>query len=98
MKEAELTIEDLASHRYATPSHLTDDVATGPILEIKFQDAWVVTDPDIWGSWTGFRRINGEEHHGSVRPLAHPDKVWTGPRVCPCRVCQENTEVKYRPN
>ena len=98
MKDAEFTIEDLASRRYTEIGRLTDDVATGPILEIKFQDVWVVTDPDIWRSWTGFRRLNGEDFHGKVHPMAHPDKIWTGPRVCPCRVCQDNSESKYRPN
>jgi hypothetical protein len=76
----------------------TDDIITTPILEVLVKDSWVVTDEDIWKAWTGLRRINGEEYHGDVNPIAAPTQTWTGPRVCGCKACQVHVEAKHRPN
>lgn len=76
----------------------TDDIIIDPILEIRFGEAWVPADKDIWEAWTGLRRINGEDYHGPVHPVTHPDRIWTGSRVCPCKTCQAHTEPKLRPN
>ena len=76
----------------------TDDVAANPILEVKVAENWVPADKDIWDAWTGLRRINGEDHHGPVHPISHPDRVWTGSRVCGCKTCQVNVAPAHRPN
>lgn len=81
----------------ALPEVATDDVAAGPIMEVKVNKTWMSTSEDIFRSWTGPRRINGEEHHGEVFPLGS-DKVYTGARVCPCRVCQASVEPKFKKN
>lgn len=84
--------------RNIAPEHMTDDVAGQPVLEILYENAWILAPEDIWESWTGLRRKNGEDFHGDVRPLKEPTKIWTGSRVCSCRTCQTHTEAKYRPN
>lgn len=80
------------------PPVATDDILTTPILEVLINESWVATDEDIWKAWTGLRKINGEDYHGDVHPLAAPEQIWTGPRVCGCRKCQVNVEAKHRPN
>lgn len=78
--------------------HPTDDIASGPILEIEAAGIWIPTDQGIWESWTGLRKINGEDHHGPVVPVLHPDRIYTGHRVCPCRTCQAHVEPRFKPN
>ena len=79
------------------PETPTDDVAAGPLLEVKVNKSWVETTEDVFRSWTGLRRVNGEEHHGDVFPLGS-DKLYTGARVCPCRTCQGSVEPKFKKN
>jgi len=79
------------------PIRSTDDVAAEPILEILYGESWIMTTQDIWDSWTGLRRLNGQDHHGSVSYLGSGG-TYTGRRTCPCTVCQSHTEAKYRPN
>jgi hypothetical protein len=78
--------------------HPTDDIASEPILEIEAAGLWIATDRDIWESWTGLRKVNGEDHHGDVTPVLHPDRIYTGHRVCPCRTCQAHVEPRFKPN
>lgn len=74
------------------------DVVSGPVLEIELNGFWLVAEQDVWDAWTGLRKRNGEDFHGDVHPITAPTQVWTGSRVCPCRVCQAHVEAKYRPN
>lgn len=75
----------------------TDDISSEPILEILYGEAWIVTGADIFDSWTGLRRKNGSEFHGSVVPLG-TTTIHTGARVCGCSVCQEHVEAKFKKN
>lgn len=75
----------------------TDDVAAGPLMEVYVNSAWVATDEEIFKSWTGPRRINGDEHHGPVYALG-TTTVYTGARICACKTCQSNVEPRYRKN
>jgi hypothetical protein len=93
MKDQGLWTQDEVS-----PLIPTDDIIQEPILEIQVSGRWLVTDHDIWDAWTGLRRRNGEEFHGDVHLLSHPEETWTGSRVCSCRTCQVHVEAKYRPN
>jgi hypothetical protein len=75
----------------------TDDIATGPILEVQANANWVETSEDVFRAWTGGRRINGEEHHGPVYAFG-TDTVYTGGRVCGCRTCQATVAPQHRKN
>lgn len=75
----------------------TDDVASGPIMEVFVNSSWVETTEGVFKSWTGPRRINGEEHHGPIYAFG-TETVYTGARVCSCRMCQSTVEPKLRPN
>ena len=75
----------------------TDDIASGPLLEILFEGVWILSEEDIFGCWTGLRRKNGEEIHGPIYPLGGKT-FYTGARVCGCRSCQEHVEPKFRKN
>ena len=92
MKQVEtVDLKTIVQHRS------TDDVAAEPILEVLYDGTWVLTTSDIWESWTGLRRRNGQDHHGSVRYM-DGGGTYTGRRICPCGTCQAHTEAKYRPN
>lgn len=77
--------------------HLTDDIASGPLLEILFEDVWILAEEDVFGCWTGLRRKNGEEVHGPIYPLGGTT-FYTGARVCGCKACQEHVEAKFKKN
>lgn len=83
---------------HATHAAPTDDIVEGPILQIMVAGQWILVTDEIWDSWTGLRRKNGEEHHGPIMPLFERDKTYTGGRVCPCKICQASVEGKHRPN
>jgi len=80
-----------------TPVIPTDDVIETPILEVLYEGMWVVTDPDIFRSWTGLRRRNGEKYHGEVYNMG-TDILYEGARVCPCSVCQGHVKPTLRYN
>ena len=63
----------------------------------SFEKAVVVPTDDIFRSWTGERRINGDEHHGPVYALGS-DVPYTGSRVCGCSECQSHVEPRFRKN
>ena len=75
----------------------TDDIATEPITEVKVGPSWIEVTDDIFRSWTGERRINGDEHHGPVYALGS-DVPYTGSRVCGCSECQSHVEPRFRKN
>jgi hypothetical protein len=85
----------------ATRCTTTDDIASGPVLEIHMLDVWVEVDEKTFTAWTGFRRKNGEEYHDIVIPLganSPSDPVYTGARACLCPTCQSTVEPKLRAN
>jgi len=77
--------------------HPTDDIASGPLLEILYEDVWVMAEEDVFGCWTGLRRKNGEEVHGPIYPLGGKT-FYMGARVCGCKACQEHVEAKLKKN
>lgn len=91
-------IEVLESVPFEQPQgRLTDDVASGPLLEILFEGTWILAEDDVFGCWTGLRRKNGEEIHGPIYPLGGKT-FYTGARVCGCKACQEHVEAKLKKN
>jgi len=91
-------IEVLESVPFEQPQgRLTDDIASAPLLEIQFEDVWILAEEDVFGSWTGLRRKNGEEVHGPIYPLGGKT-FYTGSRVCGCKACQEHVEAKFKKN
>ena len=79
----------------------TDDVAAGPILVVEVADVWIEVEPVVFEAWTGYRRKNGEEYHGSIVPLNGPQDgsiKYTGARACGCKTCQASVEPKFRVN
>lgn len=75
----------------------TDDIASGPLLEILFEGVWILAEEDVFGCWTGLRRKNGEDVHGPIYPLGGKT-FYTGARVCGCKACQEHVEAKFKQN
>ena len=76
---------------------LTDDIAEEDLHEVMYGGSWVVTDPDIWRSWTGERMLNGELYHGPVYNLG-TESLYTGVRSCGCRVCEQHMESTLKMN
>lgn len=74
----------------------TDDVSQTSVLEVKMGSTWVLVESDIFDSWTGLRKINGEDYHGPVSYLE--GGVYRGARVCGCDVCQSETDPKHKKN
>jgi hypothetical protein len=79
----------------------TDDIASGPILEVDADGVWIEVEPVVFEAWTGHRRKNGEEYHGFIVPLNGPQDgsiKYTGARACGCKTCQASVEPKFRVN
>lgn len=74
----------------------TDDISTTPVLEIELSGQWVLVDSELFGSWTGFRRLNGSDHHGPVNYIE--GGLYRGSRSCSCPLCQEHVEPKFKKN
>jgi hypothetical protein len=77
-------------------SRPTDDIATEDLREISYDGKWILAEEDIFRSWTGLRRINGEDHHGPVQYME--GGLYRGSRVCGCKTCQEHVEPRLRKN
>jgi hypothetical protein len=35
-------------------------------LEVFYGKAWIETSPEMFRSWTGLRKLNGQDFHGTV--------------------------------
>jgi hypothetical protein len=76
---------------------LLDTASTQPLLEVAIEDGqYFSATPDVWDSWTGARRRNGEDYHGPVY-YTGTRTTYTGKRGCPCITCSETTlpHLKY---
>jgi len=74
----------------------TDDISQQDLLEVKMGTTWVLVESDIFGSWTGLRRVNGVEHHGPVTYIE--GGLYRGTRVCGCGLCEVHVEPKFKKN
>lgn len=83
-----------------TPTRKFDDSIGDAIYQVKLKDDWVETTESIFRSWTGLRRINGEDHHGPIYNFGTDEALgpYTGNRACGCSACQAHTEAKFKKN
>jgi len=73
------------------PPRTFDDSPGQKVLQVKLSDSWVEVTDDIFRSWTGDRRINGEDFHGAVYNFQDATNTpYTGSRACGCKICQEH--------
>lgn len=75
----------------------TDDVAEEPIYEATLKGVRVLVTEPVWRSWTGRRYKNGTEYHGPVYVLGK-DVLYTGARLCSCKVCQADVQPRFKSN
>ena len=82
-----------------TAEHLRLDEPTdtigSPVLEVAVAETYVPVGPEVFGAWTGIRRINGEEFHGPVHHIG-TTIPYTGARTCPCSTCQSTVAPQLR--
>lgn len=88
--------------------------ASPPLQGVKFDDAVPVTGMDVevgdgtyipadkntWRSWTGLRKLLGQDFHGPVYNFGSPEgsKPYAGFRTCSCSKCQEHVAVAFKYN
>lgn len=78
-----------------------DDSIGDRVLQVSATnpEKWVEVSETIFRSWTGFRRINGEDYHGPVYVFRQSDEtIYQGARSCGCNVCQENVSAALKVN
>lgn len=81
-----------------TPRVFDDSIGT-KVFQVELSDAWVEVDESIFASWTGMRRINGEDYHGPIYNFNSGSEVpYTGVRTCKCKICQEHVEPSLKAN
>jgi|DEB19_MinimDraft_3_1074340.scaffolds.fasta_scaffold16538_2 hypothetical protein len=82
-----------------TTQRVFDDSIGTKVLQVELSGAWVEVDEDIFISWTGLRRINGEDYHGPVYNFnSGSETPYAGSRTCKCGVCQEHVEPSLKAN
>lgn len=83
-----------------TPVRKFDDSIGDVVYQVKLNDEWVETTEAIFRSWTGLRRLNGEDFHGLVYNFGTDitSGPYTGARSCACGTCQAYTEAKFKKN
>lgn len=82
----------------SSPKRFFDDSIGNRILQVYAESSWVETTEDIFRSWTGLRRINGEDYHGPIYGFGSIDDsvTYAGHRTCACKVCQQYVEPKFK--
>lgn len=102
MQEPLLPLKDILAEELglAPPNRKFDDSIGDVIYQVKYGEDWIETTEAIFRSWTGLRRVNGDDHHGPVYNFGTDDKIipYTGNRTCGCEACQVNVEAKFKKN
>lgn len=82
------------------PERIFDDSVGETVYQVEHVDEWIEVTETVFRSWTGLRRINGDDHHGPVYNFGSigESKPYTGKRVCGCSVCQESVTPKLKVN
>lgn len=58
--------------------------------EISINGSWVSVTHDIFRSWTGKRKIDGQELHADfVYKYLTDEKTYSNARECKCKVCSK---------
>jgi hypothetical protein len=101
MQEIESLKNSLADQvGFISPHRIFDDSIGSIVYQVRCEDEWIEATHSIFRSWTGFRRINGEEYHGPVYEVGsrESDEPYTGYRACGCSVCQAHVVAKFKKN
>ncbi len=82
------------------PERIFDDSVGSTVYQVNHGEEWVEVTEAIFRSWTGLRRVDGEEYHGPIYNFgAHGDStIYSGTRACFCGACQETVEPKLKTN
>jgi len=83
-----------------SPKRNFDDSIGQKILQVSLgeNDTWIEVTEDLFKSWTGLRRINGEDYHGPIYNLGSNDVVYSGSRTCGCSICQSTVTAVLKVN
>lgn len=83
-----------------SPKRVFDDSIGQKILQVSLgeNETWIEVTEDMFRSWTGLRRINGEDHHGPVYNFGSDGVVYSGSRTCGCNVCQSTVTAVLKVN
>lgn len=81
----------------STQLPVEESIPSGPV-EVFVGGNWAPASVEDWSAWTGLRRVWGVEYHGPVNYKDKKDKLYTGPRGCPCDKCQETVEPRFKMN
>lgn len=102
MKTEQMELKDILADELGLkpPDRKFDDSIGTIIYQVKYGEDWIETTESIFRSWTGLRRINGDDHHGPVYNFGAeaPITPYTGNRTCGCLTCQMHVEAKYKKN
>ena len=79
------------------PIRIFDDSIGETVHEVCITESWIEVKESVWKSWTGHRRLNGEDYHGPVYNL-DTDVVYNGARACGCSTCQSNVPPALKVN
>lgn len=83
-----------------SPKRNFDDSVGDRILQVKHESSWIEVTEEVFRSWTGLRRINGDDHHGPIYGFGTLDDSipYTGSRACGCNRCQHHVEPRFKMN
>lgn len=102
MKTEQVDLKDILAEELGlkSPVRKFDDSIGDVVYQVKYGEDWIETTETIFRSWTGLRRINGDDHHGPVYNFGTDESIapYTGIRTCGCLVCQTHVEAKYKKN
>jgi hypothetical protein len=86
--------------KITSPKRNFDDSIGQKVLQVSLSesDTWIEVTEDLFRSWTGLRRINGEDYHGPIYNFGSEDSVYSGSRSCGCSVCQSTVTAALKVN
>lgn len=99
LKKIDSMIDELASAMVQPPpTRPTDEIRSGPVLQIDVKGAWTEVTRDVWNAWTGRRMLDGEEFHGPVFGFGTTQVARDVHRMCACKTCQDSINPVKRYN
>lgn len=95
--EQESTTDKL---KIISPKRNFNDSIGLKILQVSLSESnnWIEVTEDLFRSWTGLRRVNGEDYHGPIYNFGSDDVVYSGARTCGCSVCQSTVTAVLKVN
>ena len=98
--KTKLTENVAAKLNELVPDRIFDDSVGNTVYQVQCSSEWIEVTEAIFRSWTGLRRVNGEDHHGPVYKfgVAGESKPYTGSRSCGCSICQTTVVPELKVN